>query len=75
MRIRTLSDRNLMRHWDCWARIAFSPVDEEVAKKYIRRMVVIEKEMDRRDAERRQQTRQPQKGNDPQSGRHQTPTR
>lgn len=52
MKLRALSDRNLMRHWDCWARIAFSPVKKEIAKRYIRRMVVVEREMDRREAER-----------------------
>ena len=48
MKLTTLTDRDLMRHWDVAARISAATGDPG----YIDRMKLIHAEMDRRDAER-----------------------
>ena len=52
MNLRTLTDRQLMQHWDVAARICVATLDRNVSDHYIDRMKAIHVEMDRQDAER-----------------------
>ena len=52
MRIQTLTDRQLMQHWDVAARVCAGTRDDAVMDHYIERLKYIDGEMNRRDKER-----------------------
>ena len=52
MRLKTLTDKQLMKHWDVAARVCADTRDEEVMDHYIKRLNFIDGEMNRRDRER-----------------------
>ena len=52
MRIQTLTDRQLMQHWDVAARACAAMSDQGIIDHYVERLNFIDGEMNRRDKER-----------------------
>ena len=53
MNLTTLSDRQLMQHWNVAAQICAATTDQEILNHYSRQLKYLNHEMDRRDTERR----------------------
>ncbi len=66
MNLGTLTDRQLMQHWDVAARICVATRDPDVLDRYNQQMRLLDAEMNRRDAERR--PKRPPSARFPQNG-------